>query len=282
MDYRIKKQDIGGSLLVEMLQTLSDCYAQLDLAVYVVGAVARDLTLRLLNITDLPRRTMDLDVAVALSDWSQYERLTQLLLDHRFSKAKEKQRFYYQGESGSYRYEVDVVPFGVIAESEEVAWPPEGSPVMSVRCFQEVMNHADRIFVDDLFSFYIPSLSGQFLIKYDAWSDRHTVTSKDASDMVFILQHVYVAYALSRECLPEEIDLDASRFDMVVAGAEWIASDLKKILTGEHKRYYAQQLEQELGKEEESDLLNDMLDVSDSQNYALFRRALSRMKSILT
>jgi competence protein ComEC len=67
----------------------------------------------------------------------------------------------------------------------------------------------------------------------------------------------------------------------VVAGAEWIASDLKKILSDEHKAYYAQLLESELSKNEDSPLLNDMLDVSDGRNYSLFRRAMARIAQIL-
>lgn len=281
MDYRITRKDLGNERFAETLKALAECFAELGLEVYLVGAAARDVALRLLDVDDVPRRTLDLDVAVALKDWRQYERLTQQLLNRQFVKAKEKQRFYFQNEPGSYGYEVDIVPFGDVALNEEVAWPPDGSPVMSVRCLRNVMDHADKVQVDDVFSFKIASLSGQFLIKYDTWMDRHSLTSKDAFDMAFILQHVYVAYALSRQSLPEEINLDANHFDVIVAGSEWIASDLRKMLSKEHRNYYVQCIEQELSKEEDGDLLNDLLDVSDSRNYALFRRALSRMAEIL-
>ena len=135
--------------------------------------------------------------------------------------------------------------------------------------------------IEEDYTFKIASLSGQFLIKLDTWQDRHLRTKKDATDMVFILQNIYVAYALSHDALPAEIDIDAEHFDVVVAGAEWIASDLKKILSDEHKAYYAQLLDSELSKNEDSPLLNDMLDVSDSRNYSLFRRAMARIAQIL-
>ena len=246
-----------------------------------MGASARDIALRLLKVGNAPRRTLDLDVAVALQNWKQYEELSHILLQNHFIKAQEKQRFYYLGVDGRNRFEVDIVPFGSIAEKEQVAWPPEGSPVMSVRCFEEVMRHADNVQVEDNYTFKIASLSGQFLIKLDTWQDRHLRTKKDATDMVFILQNIYVAYALSHDALPAEIDIDAEHFDVVVAGAEWIASELKNILSDEHKDYYAQLLESELSKNEDSPLLNDMLDVSDSRNYSLFRRAMARMVQIL-
>ena len=281
MRYEIDKNDLQNDLLVETLQALAACYEQIGAEVYVVGAAARDLALRLLKVTNAPRRTMDLDVAVLLQDWSQYERLTEILFQNHFVKSAAKQRFAYVGNDGKNRYEVDIVPFGTIAENEQVAWPPEGSPVMSVRCFDEVMRCADYVQVENSFAIRIAPLSGQFLIKLDAWSDRHLTTRKDASDMVFILQNVYVAYALSRTGLPEEIDIDAEHFDVVVAGAEWIVADLKRILSAEHRTYYAQMLQSEVEKEENSPLLNDMLDVSDARNYGLYRRALNRMAQIL-
>lgn len=132
MRYLINRRDLQNELLVEILQTLSDCYSMMDAELYVVGATARDVMLRLLKVSVLPRRTLDVDVAIALKDWSQYDRLTELMLQCNFVKAKENQRFFYCGESNQYRYEVDVVPFGELAVNEMIAWPPEGSPVMSV------------------------------------------------------------------------------------------------------------------------------------------------------
>ncbi len=99
--------------------------------------------------------------------------------------------------------------------------------------------------------------------------------------MVFFLQNVYVVYALTRTELPPEIDVDVNQFDVVVAGAEWIASDLKQMLTTEHRLFYANQLQEEVNKGEESALLNDFLDMSSAKYYDLFRRALQRMSEIL-
>lgn len=282
MEYKTTKSELQNDLLAETLQELSLCYAELGAEVYVVGAAARDLAMRLLKMQNASRRTLDLDVAVLLQDWQQYEQLSVILLQHHFIKSAEKQRFIYKGRNGQNRYEVDIVPFGEITTDEQVAWPPEGSPVMSVRCFHDIMQAADKVIVDNDFSFRIASLSGQFLIKLDTWQDRHLKTKKDAADMVYILQNVYVAYALNSNGLPPEIDINAEQFDVVVAGAEWIAADLKKILTAEHREYYSELLQQELDREEDSALINDMLDVSDTRNYALFRRALNRMVQIIS
>ena len=280
MEYIIQKSDLTNYLLAETLQALSACYRQLQRPLYVVGATARDISLRLLHVDNIPRSTLDLDVAVALQNWSEYDQLTAVLSQNGFEKAPEKQRFYFPF-SNKMKYEVDIVPFGSIAEQEHVAWPPDGSPVMSVRCFNEVMGSADLVEVGGDFSFYIASLSGQFLLKLDTWQDRHLITNKDAADMVFILQNVYVAYALSRNIFPPEIDIDAEHFSVMVAGAEWMASDLKTMLSTKHQSYYSNWIFSELEKEENSELLNDMLDVADSRQYGLFHRAFFRMAQIL-
>lgn len=281
MEYTIHKEDLQNDLMAETLQVLAGCYRQLGAEVFVVGAAARDIALRLLDVTNAPRRTMDLDVAVMLQEWNQYERLTSILLQNHFEKAREKQRFYYLGSNGRIRFEVDIVPFGAIAEEDQVAWPPEGSPVMSVRCFEDVMRAADKVTVDGAFAFRLASLSGQFLIKLDTWNDRRMKTKKDAADMAFLLQNVYVAYALAHDGLPPEVDTNTEQFDVIVAGAEWMAADLKKILSDEHRHFYAEMLRGELAKNEESPLLNDLLDVSDSRNYKLYLRAFERMAQIL-
>ena len=281
MKYVIAKKDIQNDLLAETLSALTNCFRQINAEVYVVGAVARDLAFLLLKAGNTARRTMDLDVAVMLADWSQYERLSEILLNNNFAKAPEKQRFVYLGAKAEAHYVVDVVPFGSLAEKGRLAWPPEGSPVMSVRCAESVMRYADEVEVDNKFAFKIASLSGQFLIKLDTWMDRGISTRKDAYDMVSILQNVYVAYAFAHGALPAEIDTEAESFDVVVAGAQWIASDLAKILSEEDRYYYADVLWQEIEKEEDSKLINDLLDVSDSRNYALFRRAINGMIKIL-
>ena len=219
-------------------------------------------------------------IPVLLEKWDEYERLTEILIKDGFVKAPEKQRFYYCGIE-NVRYEVDIVPFGDIAQEEMVAWPPEGNPVMSVRCFADVMTNADEVSVEDRFDFRMASLSGQWLIKLDAWCDRRLMTRKDAADMQFILENAYITLALSSDSIPGTISLDVSTFDQTVAGAEWIASDLLNILSEDHKVYYADMLDNEVAQQENSPLVNDLLDNAVIGTYDSIRRALARMSQIL-
>ena len=93
MEYHIHKTDLQNVLLVDTLQALAKCYVTMGMELYVVGATARDIAMHLLGAGGSTRRTLDLDVSVALENWEQYSHLTALLLQHDFLKSPEKQRF---------------------------------------------------------------------------------------------------------------------------------------------------------------------------------------------
>lgn len=49
----------------------------------------------LMGVQDTPRATMDLNVAVALSDWSQFDAVKEELCRNNFVKDTPKQRFHF-------------------------------------------------------------------------------------------------------------------------------------------------------------------------------------------
>ncbi|MBR0532374.1 MAG: hypothetical protein IJJ96_07180 [Bacteroidales bacterium] len=281
MRYEITRKELQNDALAETLDALYHAYSEINACLYLVGAAARDICSMLLNSQDAPRKTMDLDVAVALKEWGEYDRLTGILIGQGFEKGKQKQKFYYSLKGMTLKYEVDIVPFGALAENETVAWPPEGDPVMSVRCFEDVMRASDYVTVDGRFSFHVASLPGQWLIKLDAWEDRHLLTRKDASDMMFLMENAYVLLALASESIPEEVNVDAASFDLTVAGAEWIASELSRILTREHRSYYSDLILREVSLAVSSCLLNDLYDNSRTSSFESVLNGLRSMAKIL-
>ncbi len=248
MKTEITKQELGNDLLFDTLLALHGTFSGMGLKLYVVGAAARDIMISLMGVQDTPRATMDLDVAVALSDWSQFDAVKESLCRNNFIKDAPKQRFHYLGKGGNNNYEVDVVPFGPIAEDETVAWPPEGDPAMSVRCFIDVMSCAEMITVGGLFNIYIASLPGQFFIKLDAWFDRHLLVNKDAKDMYFMADNYFWAMVSDNETPPEEVYADVS--SALAMGARWIALDSCKILSTDNLKYYVRELTEELSRGE--------------------------------
>jgi len=262
MKNSMSKKDLENDALYDTLKALSDCVSSLGLKLYVVGATARDLMMKLLDEYPSKRKTRDLDVAIALSDWSQFENLSQILQKNYFRKDPANQKFYYEGKKHDNDYEVDVVPFGDIAgEDETLLWPPEYEKEMSVKCFTEVMNRSMPITIDKLFNINIATLAGQFLIKLDAWNDRHTAEydSKDADDMFLILSRYHDAYIKEPNITPPDA-VDYNNHDNeTIWGAQWLASDIKNILSNEHLIYYVNMINAELSKKTESDLINNFI-----------------------
>lgn len=282
MEYKITRDTLQNNLLYDTLEALGKVMESLQLDMYVVGALARDIAMEILEMPPSPRRTADLDVAIALKDWSQFELLKGHLLKNNFTKGKPKQRFYYKGVDGNNDYEIDIVPFGELEADEKVAWPPEGNPEMSVRCFKDVMSMADTVMIDDAITLKMATLSGQFLIKFDTWLDRHLLTDKDAADMLYIMDNFYLAYVSFKQPVPDEVQETSENFDLLNGGARWIACEMRDFLTIEHLQFYTDQLQGQIELDENSPLIRSMSSkyhASDSHN--IVRNALIGMVEVL-
>ncbi len=280
MKNSLTKEEIGNDLLVETLHALSVSMSRLGHELIIVGASARDIAMKLLFAERSNRKTYDLDVAVALKDWSQFDRLCDELTQNNFIKLRSKQKFVYKGQDNQNDYEVDVVPFGEIADDEVVKWPPELSPEMSVRCYDDLMRFSVGIDLDGIPVKIIP-LAGQFILKLDTWIDRNDRENKDAIDMIFILSNYYLASIMNTDAIPEGVNHED---DAIVAGAQWIALEIKQMLLPVHLQYYRDFLRSELEKKEESKLLQHLTigKEDDPEFWYTVERALNTMTDIWT
>lgn len=264
MDLTISSEKIGNPLLIELLRKLTDSFGRMDREFYVIGATARDIIVQQLLDTASTRRTKDLDIAIAIPDWDAFEQIKERLVADGFKKSNDMyQRFYYGA------YEVDIVPYGVVAkEDDNIYWPPEEVVAMSVKGFDEVLSEAITVSIDDEFKVKIASLHGLFLLKLNAWLDRNAKTSKDAEDMSFILSNYFMAN-LDREIHLEVYDWE--NFDEYIVGGYWLAHDLVTLLNVNQLNYYKEVIEGELAKQEESRLINQMIENSYSLKYETVR-----------
>ena len=264
MDLTISSEKIGNPLLIELLRKLTDSFGRMDREFYVIGATARDIIVQQLLDTASTRRTKDLDIAIAIPDWDAFEQIKERLVADGFKKSNDMyQRFYYGA------YEVDIVPYGVVAkEDDNIYWPPEEVVAMSVKGFDEVLSEAITVSIDDEFRVKIASLHGLFLLKLNAWLDRNAKTSKDAEDMSFILSNYFMAN-LDREIHQEVYDWE--NFDEYIVGGYWLAHDLVTLLNVNQLNYYKEVIEGELAKQEESRLINQMIENSYSLKYETVR-----------
>lgn len=265
MDLKITSEKIANPLLVDLLKKLTDSFNRMNREFYVIGATARDIIIQQLIGTTSGRKTRDLDIAIAIPDWSVFDEIKRELVEDGFQKSQHMyQRFYY-GD-----YELDIVPYGVAKDDDNIYWPPEEEIAMSVKGFDEVLSEAITVNIDDEFDVKIASLHGLFLLKFNAWLDRNLETSKDAEDMSFILSNYFTAN-LDRDVYPEVYDW--KRFDEYIVGGYWLAHDLLLLLTKEQITYYKDCIKKELEKEDGSRLINQILEHSHSLTYETVREA---------
>lgn len=259
MDLKITSEKIANPLLVELLKKLTDSFNRMGREFYVIGATARDIIIRQLIGTTSGRKTKDLDIAIAIPDWSVFENVKECLIADGFKKSTHMHQRFYYGE-----YELDVVPYGVAKDDDNIYWPPEEKIAMSVKGFDEVLSEAITVNIDNEFDIKIASLHGLFLLKFNAWLDRSIETSKDAEDMSFILSNYFMAN-LDRNVYPEVYDW--GKFDEYIVGGYWLANDLLQLLNKEQITYYKDCIEKELEKDDESRLLNQIIENSYGLSY---------------
>ena len=272
MNYQITSKQIANPLLVGLLKKLTDCFSQMHYDFYVIGATARDLISIPLNITISTRRTRDLDIAIAIPNWEAFEQIKETLIQEGFEKSSNMSHHFYYGN-----YELDIVPYGNIAkEDDNIYWPPEEDIAMSVKGFSEVLADAITVTIDDNFDVKIASLHGLFILKFNAWLDRHIENDKDAEDISYIISNYF--YANIERDLPAEMYDD---FDDYIVGAHLLAQDLKLLLDEEQRLYYTECICHELEKEEESLLVNQIIEKDCKLKYEQVRKAWKTIVDIL-
>ena len=182
MSYNISSENFSNPLLKELLEKLTVFFDSIESEFYVIGATARDIILSGIHKQVAARKTNDLDIAIAIPDWSKFQDISESLCKiEGFEKSKmEGQRFFYKTH-----YQLDIVPFGEIAKADKmIYWPPEENQAMSVSGFTDVVKHALESSVDDNFVIHVATLPGIFILKLNAWINRNVETNRDADDRI--------------------------------------------------------------------------------------------------
>lgn len=277
MNFQISSEKISNPLLIELLKKLAYCFDKIGLPFYVIGATARDIIMRQLTDTASSRKTRDLDIAIAIPDWTKFEEISRTLQNAGLKRSKyQYQRFYMDD------YELDIVPYGGVAKDDDnIYWTAEEDIAMSVKGFNEVLQDTITVNIDGEFDIKIASLHSLFLLKINAWLDRHQRTDKDAEDMCFILENYFdvnVEHKFSLEKYNEVYERDD--FDKFLVGGIWIACDLVQLLTAEQCAYYGNAIQQEIDKGETSMLINQIIEYNSSLSYDLVLKTWQEMANI--
>ncbi len=102
MNYNISSKNLEHPLLKPILEKLVAYFADSNIQFYVIGATARDIIMKAHN-EKAGRASHDLDIAIAISNWKEYQKVEDGIQKiEGFTKdIKQKQRFLYQNQNGS-------------------------------------------------------------------------------------------------------------------------------------------------------------------------------------
>ncbi len=107
--------------IVDLLAAVNRVASPRKIPFFLVGAFARDLILTYCHRINSHRATADIDLAVEVSSWREYENLRTALLEQGFKETRQRQRLRSRDS-----LTVDLVPFGEIAHpGHTIVWPQD-------------------------------------------------------------------------------------------------------------------------------------------------------------
>ncbi len=217
--------------------------------VLLLGAFARDLLFWHTHGISCHRGTMDVDIVVQLQDWTAYNRFRSALqsIGFKSTEAAHPEKLL-DTDTG---VEVDLLPFGDIAEDgKTVVWPQDDSR-WSVIGIQDAYDHALRfeIIVDGITrSIRFVSASGLVLLKIVAIYDRPEARyKKDTADIGFVIDHYLgIGNKVRMESHPHEDILRAVDGDLDRATARLLGRDISEMVSSDARAYIVNLLKQEV------------------------------------
>ena len=214
---------------IEILRAVKEETASEGIDYMLVGATARDILLTNVFGIPAPRATKDMDFAVAVEDWRQFEALrSRLSARLGFKEGREQQRLIYTGIDNKDYYPLDLVPFGGVSHgNNEIAWPPDMTIIMNIAGYDEALTAAVSVkFADDLEG-KIVSLAGLAMLKIFAWSDRGGANPKDANDLLFLIEN-YIE-AGNKDRVFDEGIMEEFEFNQELASPYLLGTDIRRL-----------------------------------------------------
>lgn len=203
---------------------------------FVSGATARDILLYGVFGIDTGRATLDVDLAVAIDSWQQFEAVKARLVETGafIPDGTVTHTLLYRGGMGQRGYPLDLLPFGAIEQRpNEIAWPPDLSVIMNVAGYREALAAAVEVEVQPGFVAHVASLPGLAILKLFAWADRGAETPKDAIDLATLLRQ-YSAAGNEDRLFAEEIGLlETLNYNLDLAGPRLLGKDAARVTTPE-------------------------------------------------
>src|SRR5262249_43927171 len=149
-----------------------------------VGATARMLMLDRYVLSEgsaLIRRTADIDAAIQVAGWGDFQKIKKSLLSRSFIESKLEHRLVYQGVA------VDIMPYDETSgEGSDFVWPESGMR-MSMLGFKEAFACRQEVVLRPDVKLSVVSIPALVLLKIISYGDR--TASRDLEDIWFCLKY---------------------------------------------------------------------------------------------
>lgn len=219
--------------------------------IMIVGAACRDVLHSALGHDFGLRATHDVDVALALSEWTDFEELTSRLTA---IKGAVSNGIRYRVDG----LPVDLLPFGSVEDPTGTVTPQPRNQGMSVWAFAEVFDHSLELPLDEHLTVRMPSIPGYAALKLCAWLDRAAYYQyKDAPDIAVAINWYARSPVIEQNLYETDSGNDiliACEMDVTVASAYLLGRDIGAVIGLERQA----ELASRWPGEHESALLREM------------------------
>lgn len=212
----------------------------------IIGASARDLVMHHAYGAPIQRATLDIDLAVQVSDWASFESIRDSLIYEGYTETKFPHRLL-----GPHGAPIDILPFGAVENGNStIEWPPSGDVQMSVVGFQDALDSAVWLTVkkEPKLGLPVASPQGLALLKLVAWSERDAQTRrKDAADIAYLASNYEnIPGQMDRFYEQHEAILEAHNWDTRLAGGHLLGTEVANIASESTKAFLQGLLDDDL------------------------------------
>lgn len=193
-----------------------------------VGALARDYAFR--DSADLRtlRATMDVDVAVLVTGWPEFNATVgKLCRSGGFVRTAMAHRLRHA--NGQL---MDILPFGGVEVGHRIAWPPRGEPEMTVLGFRDVLAASTTVVLAEGINVKVAPPAAVGFMKLIAWHDNPSQRQRDLEDIATLIRG-YVTELLGWDAAHEKYGdvMTANEFDLYEAGAYILGCEMAGLLS---------------------------------------------------
>jgi predicted nucleotidyltransferase len=243
------RHDQIDPVVLEAIRKIDEIARRHETAYFLAGATAREIMLRHVFGRPPGRRTLDVDLGIAVRDWDHFKLLKAALVEQAGFQphARMVQRISYPSKPAVI---VDLIPFGGVETAERtIAWPPEEDIVMRVTGFSDGLESAVPVRLDQHLIIPVVSLPVLLVLKLFAWRDRkHEM--RDAPDIYTLLRQYGDAGNEDRLFGEDMNVLEAEGYDFELAGARLIAHDAARVVSADTQKRLREILESDALMEE--------------------------------